>query len=685
MLIAHRNVVRRRSFALIICAALQGIACSVLAAPGELDLGFGDGGVATVAFNTSDGAESVVIQRDGKIVVAGTSATPVGGDIVFALMRCHADGSLDTGFNGTGRVTTAVGTGGSYGHSAAIQDDGRIIVVGSINRAGGEGDFALARYNPNGDLDTSFNATGIVVTAIGSGNDSASAVALQSNGKVVVAGVSESGANFDFALARYNSDGSLDITFNGTGVVTAAIGSGRDVASSLAIQADGKIVVAGTSAAAGTYANDFALARFHPDGTADTTFNGTGKIVTDVAGGADGCESVVLQSDGKIVAAGYAFNPFEPGNDQFALVRYHPDGTRDTSFGDDGKVITSIGSGLDRAWSAAIQLDGKIVVAGNSAPNRIALVRYDTNGRLDTTFNGSGMVTGTMGSGYSAAADVALQRDGKVVLAGHHGLSNGEAVFAVMRYNGDPHPQIAVEHPAGITLSDDMVPLIDFGSVATGASVNRVLTIRNIGEADLENLTMTVSGGSAAVDYSVLDPGPVHLTPGAAMAVEVFFLPGGPGARITTLTIARGSGDRYPFVIHLTGTRATPQLDAWRQAYFGSTANSGAGADLSDPDRDGVVNLMEFAAGTGPWTQNAQPGQLVKNGSSLEFTWPRRKAALAEISYEVEWSESLSGPWSAAGVSTVIFTDGSVMQEMKSTLPAGGSGRRFVRLRVARL
>ncbi len=121
------------------------------------------------------------------------------------------------------------------------------------------------------------------------------------------------------------------------------------------------------------------------------------------------------------------------------------------------------------------------------------------------------------------------------------------------------------------------------------------------------------------------------------------------GTRTTTLLIASTDEDENPFEIALTGTRATPELDAWRQTYFGSTANSGAGADLSDPDRDGVVNLMEFATGSGPWTLNFQPGELVKNGSSLEFTWPRRKAALAEISYELEWIESLTGPWSAAG------------------------------------
>ena len=174
------------------------------------------------------------------------------------------------------------------------------------------------------------------------------------------------------------------------------------------------------------------------------------------------------------------------------------------------------------------------------------------------------------------------------------------------------------------------------------------------------------------------------MAPGAATTLTVFFSPAGPGARTTTLLIASNDEDENPFEIALTGTRATPELDAWRQTYFGSTANSGAGADMSDPDRDGVVNLMEFATGSGPWVPNVQPGQLVKDGSNLEFTWPRRKAALCEVAYEVEWSESLSGPWSTVGVSTVLLTDGSVMQQMKTTLPAGTGGRRFVRLRVMR-
>ena len=200
----------------------------------------------------------------------------------------------------------------------------------------------------------------------------------------------------------------------------------------------------------------------------------------------------------------------------------------------------------------------------------------------------------------------------------------------------------------------------------------------------MTGIAATLSGGTAAGDYSIWDLGATQLAPGAATTLTVFFSPAGPGARTTTLLIASNDEDENPFEIALTGTRATPELDAWRQTYFGSTANSGAGADMSDPDRDGVVNLMEFATGSGPWVPNVQPGQLVKDGSNLEFTWPRRKAALCEVAYEVEWSESLSGPWSTVGVSTVLLTDGSVMQQMKTTLPAGTGGRRFVRLRVMR-
>src|ERR1051325_5285566 len=208
---------------------------------------------------------------------------------------------LDTSFNGTGIVTTPIGSGHDFGNSAAIQGDGKIIVAGQTWN-GSNYDFAVVRYNGDGTLDTSFNGTGMVTTAFGSGTDIGSSVAVQEDGKIVVAGYSLIGTSSDFAVARYNPDGSLDTSFNGTGKVTTDIGGGFDVGHSVAMQGDGKVVVAGWSFAGFSY--DFALVRYNSDGSLDTSFNGTGKATTDIGGSADEGFSVVIQEDGKIVAAG---------------------------------------------------------------------------------------------------------------------------------------------------------------------------------------------------------------------------------------------------------------------------------------------------------------------------------------------------------------------------------------------
>jgi len=171
----------------------------------------------------------------------------------------------------------------------------------------------------SGSLDTTFNTTGKVTTAIGAINDSALAVAIQSDGKIVAAGYSYNGANYDFALVRYNTDGSLDTTFNTTGKVTTAIGASNDSAYVIAIQSDGKIVAAGYSDNGAN--DDFALVRYNTDGSLDTTFNTTGKVTTAIGASNDYAYAVAIQSDGKIVAAGYSYNG---ANDDFALVRYLP-------------------------------------------------------------------------------------------------------------------------------------------------------------------------------------------------------------------------------------------------------------------------------------------------------------------------------------------------------------------------
>ncbi len=394
---------------------------------GSLDTGFGTGGKVTTPIGINEEGYSVAIQSDGKIVVAGCSNNGSNDD--FAVVRYNSDGSLDNGFGTGGKVTTPIGIGDDYGTSVAIQNDGKIVVAGySYN--GSNYDFAVVRYNSDGALDTGFDGDGIVTTPIGI-NEEGYSVAIQSDGKIVVAGCSNNGSNYDFAVVRYNSDGSLDNGFDGDGKVTTPIGTGDDYGTSVAIQNDGKIVVAGYSYNGSNY--DFAVVRYNSDGSLDNGFDGDGIVTTPIGSGHDKGYSVAIQNDGKIVVAGCSNNG---SNDDFAVVRYNTNGSLDTDFGTGGKVTTPIGIN-EGGFSVAIQSDGKIVVAGcsnNGSNNDFAVVRYNANGSLDTGFDGDGIVTTPIGSGYDQGYSVAIQSDGKIVVAGFmHNGSNYD--FAVVRYN----------------------------------------------------------------------------------------------------------------------------------------------------------------------------------------------------------------------------------------------------------
>jgi uncharacterized delta-60 repeat protein len=343
---------------------------------GHVDKQFGDNGRVRTDFRGpeyADVAYAVAIDSIGRIVVAGYSW------VDFAVARYNPDGTLDTTFNSTGKVLTDFG-GDDTGTAVAIDSNDQIVVVGSSN-AGGNYNFAVARYNMNGTLDTTFNGTGRVLTDFGAGSlDTATAVAIQTDGKIVVGGVSEaSGILNDFSLARYNPNGTLDLTFNATGkVLTDFSGSGSyDVLQALAIQTDGKIVAVGDSNATGR--PNFAVARYTTTGILDGTFNATGKVLTKFATGDASAQAVAIQSDGNIVAAGYVEFPDVQGRGfDFALARYDTDGTLDRTFNSTGQVVTDIG-GADVAFAVGIQPNGKIVAAGFSDVNGtsdFALTRY---------------------------------------------------------------------------------------------------------------------------------------------------------------------------------------------------------------------------------------------------------------------------------------------------------------------
>ena len=402
-------------------------------ANGSLDTSFGIGGKVTTSIGSAeDYAKSIAIQSDGKIIVAGYSWNESRYD--FALSRYNIDGSLDTTFGIGGKVTTSIGSEHSYALSVAIQGDGKIVVVGyTLNDS--DADLALARYNLDGSLDTSFGLGGIVTTAIEFARIYANFVAIQGNGKIVLAGYVLNESDAHFALARYNIDGSLDTSFGIGGIVTTAVGSYYDIAYSVKIQSDGKIVVAGYSWNGSD--NDVALVRYNIDGSLDTSFGIGGKIATAIGSSEDAALSMAIQSDGKIVAAGYSYIG---RNRTFALARYNSDGSLDTSFGIGGKVTTAIGSASDQALSMAIQSDGKIVAAGsseNESDDDFALVRYNVDGSLDTSFGIGGIVTTAIGSSFDYAYSVAIQSNGKIVAVGHS-FNGSDEDFVLARYNATP-------------------------------------------------------------------------------------------------------------------------------------------------------------------------------------------------------------------------------------------------------
>ena len=378
-------------------------------APGGLDVSFGNGGKVTTAIGSGDDqAYSVALQSDGKIVVAGYSA----GD--FALVRYTASGALDTSFGNGGKVITPIGGGTDSGQSVAVQSDGKIVVAGYTYIGDATNyDFALTRYTVAGTLDASFGSGGIVSTSIGSGDDRGYSLALQSDGKIVVAGSS--------ALVRYTAGtGALDATFGIGGRVTATSGY------SVALQNDGKIVVLGGGA----------LVRCLATGARDASFGNGGIVSTYISGISVSGRSVAVQSDGKIVVAGYAYDA--DNHPLFALVRYTATGALDASFGFGGVTEAHIGF-LDYGYSVAVQSDGKIVVAGNSTPlgsfPDFALVRFTAAGVLDTTFGFSGKVTTAIGGSYDNGYSVAVQSDGKIVVAGSS-YNGSNYDFALVRYEG---------------------------------------------------------------------------------------------------------------------------------------------------------------------------------------------------------------------------------------------------------
>lgn len=401
-------------------------------------------------------ATTMGIQADGKIVVGGFAFN--GADNDFAVARYNMNGSLDSTFDTDGRQTTNFGDNDNA-FTLAIQGDGKIVMAGLS--VGPNNNFGMVRYNINGSPDSSFNGTGKQTTNLGSDFETGNSIlAIQTNGKIVVAGYTQNGNNSDFAVARFNSNGSIDNTFNNDGILTTDFAAANDFGGSVAIQGDDKIVVAGYSYvnSSGLTVQHLAVSRYNPDGSLDNSFADNGKLEGVSKQGYTNFNATAIQADGKVVAAGYTWN----GQDyDFAVARYNTNGSPDSTFNNDGKQTVDFGA-ADMATSIAIQHDGKIVVAGNSA-TQFAIARYNTNGSPDNTFSGDGKLVASMGFS-DVCQSVALQADGKIVVVGYTYTDTNfdSAYFAIARFNSNGTPDN--------TFSDDGKQLTDFDSTSSFAT-----------------------------------------------------------------------------------------------------------------------------------------------------------------------------------------------------------------------
>jgi uncharacterized delta-60 repeat protein len=404
----------------------------VLATVGELDINFSGDGKTTVHIGDFlDYGNDLAIQADGKIVVAG-GVVNNSGVVDFGLIRLNTDGTLDSSFSGDGKLTTDFGNKDNQARGVAIDSNQKIVAVGYYHNS-----CAVSRYNPNGTLDLTFNGTGLS----GAGRyDFAYCmdVAIQSDNKIVAVGTTSFEGKSGIFITRWNQDGSKDQSFGDYDGKNVHFFHQRDnaVAWGVAIQDDGKILAAGYvgSSGYGTYESidDFVLLRFNIDGTIDTSFGTNG--YTTIKIGDDEAFDLAIQDDGKIVVVGkYNDNTI----DRFTILRFETDGTLDNSFGTSGIVTRAIGANDSRAKGVAIQDDGKILVSGYSSTGSITnmtLVRLNSDGTFDTSFDIDGVLT-TDFTGYDSSAEaVALQSDDKIVIAGSTSDSSGDSLFAVARY-----------------------------------------------------------------------------------------------------------------------------------------------------------------------------------------------------------------------------------------------------------
>lgn len=371
------------SVAFLMLVQLEG-----LSQDGTPDTGFDQDGMVITDFGSPDEVcRALAQQSDGKIVAAGSYQGSTHR--IVCLARYNADGSLDTGFDGDGKAEYNHGSNIDI-HDMQLQHDGKILLVGGYS----SNDLFMARFNTDGSLDTSFNTDGILEPDLGGLNETAFSVLLQPDQKIVIGAYSALSASVSFALARFLPNGALDTSFNHTGINLNHFNSQSAIVRSICLQPDGKIVAAGSRANASN--NDILLVRYQANGTLDSSFGNSGSVIKDL-GAWEAAYSVLVEPDGKLLLAASTGTTWS--DEDFVCLRFLADGSPDLSFNGTGYVITNMG-GADRVHSVQRLHSGKILLGGSDGNGKFALARYLSNGSLDLSFNSTGKVLTNLGFSF---------------------------------------------------------------------------------------------------------------------------------------------------------------------------------------------------------------------------------------------------------------------------------------------
>lgn len=527
---------------ILLCAS----SFQVLAAAGDLDTSFGTSGIVLTAVGSGhDIGTAIAVQPDDKILLTGYLDTlDNGGADDFAVVRYNPDGSLDTGFGSNGIAVTDLGEDGDS-YSIAVQADGKILLGGQISDDMSI-DFAIARYTSNGVLDNTFDSDGIVRTNVSSPADQGFSIAIQPDGKILLGGIGFTFPNTHYTLVRYKPDGSLDPGFgvNGIVITNVVVEGGGAPYGSIVVQPDGKILFIGQGNA---------LVRYNSDGSLDDGFGSNGTVTSAIE-----AYSIVLQTDGKIVAGGYVGDGFDH---DFAVARYNVNGTLDVSFDGDGVRTENFSATWDEATFVVVQPDGKILLNGFSESGKI-LVRYNSDGSLDTSFDGDGILITV---GY-ANRPIALQSDGQILLGGYAFGSN-DLDFQLVRYLNDDDGHLAQLTPTSFSFTDQ-----------TDVELNALQTSENININGLGNgnaVPVTVVGGEYAIN-------------GGSYSTEVGYVSN--GDQISVRHVSAGIyGTEVNTTLSVGGLHANNNLAVFLGAQVSDTFTSTT-VQVVDTDGDGILD-----------------------------------------------------------------------------------------------